>query len=146
MQFMGSLYVGDSIASTEYKIVEKVHKGKIVPNLYLLVLTLNPDNMLEIIPEWEILQKGYPSQDLKVIGIANGKKEAISLVQSIITDSLNEMKTADVSIKVNPERLDLVKTKIIDGQKYIMIRAENNVEVNGVNISFSDNKNENGIS
>ena len=101
MQFMGDLYVGESLSANEYKIVEKVHKGKIVPNLYLLVLTLNPDNMLEIIPEWEILQKGYPSQDLKVIGIANGKKEAISLVQSIITDSLNEMKTADVREYLN---------------------------------------------
>ncbi len=49
-----------------------------------------------------------------------------------------EMKTADISIKVNPERLDLVKTKIIDGQKYIMIKAEDNVEVNGVNISITD--------
>ena len=49
-----------------------------------------------------------------------------------------EMKTADISIKVNPERLDLVKTKIIDGQKYIMIKAEDNVEVNGVNISITE--------
>ncbi|MGN0613699.1 MAG: DUF4317 domain-containing protein [Porcipelethomonas sp.] len=47
-----------------------------------------------------------------------------------------EVKTADVSIKVNPERLDLVKTQIIDGQKYILIRAEDNVEVNGINISI----------
>lgn len=73
-----------------------------------------------------------------------GKDTRIS-PKNIVDVKKFEMKTADVSIKVNPERLDLVKTKIIDGQKYIMIRAENNVEVNGVNISFSDNKNENGI-
>jgi len=52
-----------------------------------------------------------------------------------------EMKTADITIKVNPERLDLIKTKIINGQKYIIIRAEDNVEVNGVSISINDEEN-----
>lgn len=47
-----------------------------------------------------------------------------------------EVSTPDVTIKVNPERKDLVQTKIIDGVKYIMIRADESVEVNGVNISI----------
>lgn len=47
-----------------------------------------------------------------------------------------ELSTPDITIKVNPERKELVKTKIIDGVKYIMIRADENVEVNGVNINI----------
>lgn len=43
----------------------------------------------------------------------------------------------DITIKVNPERPDLIKTQIIDGQKYIMIKADENVEVNGVNINIT---------
>ena len=43
-----------------------------------------------------------------------------------------EVKTPDVTIKVNPQRADLVETRIIDGGKYILIRAEDGVEVNGV--------------
>ena len=97
MQFMGSLYVGESISSIEeYKIVEKVHKGKSVPNLYLIVLSVNPDNMLDIILEKEVLQKNYPKDTLKIVGIAIGKKEALSLVQKIILESLAETKSADV--------------------------------------------------
>ena len=42
----------------------------------------------------------------------------------------------DVSIKVNPARSDLIETRIIGGVKYILICADENVEVNGVNISF----------
>lgn len=49
-----------------------------------------------------------------------------------------EVSTPDVTIKVNPERKDLVQTKIIDGVKYIMIRADESVEVNGVNISIKE--------
>lgn len=96
MQFMGSLYVGEKLSSTEYKIVEKVHKGKVVMNLYLLVISENPDNMLDIIPEKEIMQKHYPKEGLKVVGIADGKKEAIELVQRIIQESLVETSSADI--------------------------------------------------
>jgi len=96
MQFMGCLYVGESLASTEYKIVEKVHRGQVVPNLYLITMSNNPDNMLDLIPEWEALQKNYPKDCLKVVGIASGKKEAIRLVQSIIKESMSETGSADI--------------------------------------------------
>jgi hypothetical protein len=45
-----------------------------------------------------------------------------------------EIKTPDVTIRVSTERSELVQTKIIDGAKYILIRAEDGVEVNGVPI------------
>lgn len=45
-----------------------------------------------------------------------------------------EVCTPDVTIQVNPERTDLLETRIIDGVKYILIRASDGVEVNGVSI------------
>lgn len=45
-----------------------------------------------------------------------------------------DVKTPDVVIRVNPEASDLVQTRVINGEKYIMIRAEAGVEVNGVPI------------
>ena len=42
--------------------------------------------------------------------------------------------TPDVSIKVSPERSDLIETRTIDGVKYILIRAEGDVQVNGISI------------
>jgi len=47
-----------------------------------------------------------------------------------------EVRTPDVVVQVNPDRSDLVETRVIDGQRYILIRAEEGVEVNGVNISI----------
>ena len=44
------------------------------------------------------------------------------------------VKTPSVTIKVDPERSELVSTRVIDGQRYIMILADGAVEVNGVNI------------
>ena len=49
-----------------------------------------------------------------------------------------EVKTPDVSIKVAPDRSDLIETRVIGGIKYILINAEENVEVNGVSIRIGD--------
>ena len=48
-----------------------------------------------------------------------------------------EVRTPDVVVQVNPERSDLIETRVIDGQKYILIRANEGVEVNGVNINIT---------
>lgn len=57
--------------------------------------------------------------------------------KNIINTKQLEVKTPDVVINVNPERPDLIKTEVIDGTKYIMIRAEDDVTVNGVSIKIS---------
>ena len=43
----------------------------------------------------------------------------------------------DVTIKVNPKRRDLVSTQIINGAKYILIKADENVSVNGIDIKIN---------
>ncbi len=49
-----------------------------------------------------------------------------------------EVCTPDVVIKVSPERSDLVDTRVIDGVKYILIRADEGVEVNGVPVHIAE--------
>ena len=62
--------------------------------------------------------------------------------RNIIDDKHFELKTPDVVIKVDPARSDLIETRIIGGVKYIMICADEDVEVNGVSINIRDRKNE----
>lgn len=56
--------------------------------------------------------------------------------RNIIDTKQLQVRTPDVTIHVNPERGDLVETRMINGQKYILIRADEGVEVNGVNINI----------
>ena len=58
--------------------------------------------------------------------------------KNIIDNKRFEIKTPDVIIKVAPDRSDLIETRIIGGVKYIMICADENVEVNGVNIHIDE--------
>ena len=58
--------------------------------------------------------------------------------KNIIDNKHFELKTPDVVIKVDPTRSDLIETRIIGGVKYIMICADEDVEVNGVSINIKD--------
>ncbi len=58
--------------------------------------------------------------------------------KNVIDQKQFEIKTPDVTIKVNPERSDLIETRVIGGVKYIMICADENVEVNGVSINIKE--------
>ena len=64
--------------------------------------------------------------------------EALLHPKNIIDNKKFEINTPDVSIRVDPSRSDLIETRIIGGVKYILINAEENVEVNGVNIHIAD--------
>lgn len=57
---------------------------------------------------------------------------------NIIDTKKIEIKTPDVSIKVATDRGDLIQTRVIGGVKYILIQADENVEVNGVPIHIGE--------
>ncbi len=58
--------------------------------------------------------------------------------KNVIDQKHFEIKTPDVTIKCNPERSDLIETRVIGGVKYILICADENVEVNGVSINIKE--------
>lgn len=60
--------------------------------------------------------------------------------KNIINNKKFEITTPDVVIKVDPERSDLIETRIIGGVKYILICADENVEVNGVPVQIKDDE------
>ena len=45
-----------------------------------------------------------------------------------------EIKAPDVVIQVNPERTDLIETKLIDGRQCLVIAVDDHVEVNGISV------------
>ena len=58
--------------------------------------------------------------------------------RNIIDSKHFEIQTPDVVIKVDPTRSDLIETRVIGGVKYILICADENVEVNGGSIQIQD--------
>ncbi len=59
----------------------------------------------------------------------------LPIVASNVTNSRKfEIKTPDIVISVNPDRTDLVETKMIDGEQCLVIRMNDQVELNGISI------------
>ena len=57
--------------------------------------------------------------------------------RNIVDTRQMEVCTHNVTIHVKAERSDLVETRVINGVQYILIRADEGVEVNGVHIHIS---------
>jgi hypothetical protein len=97
MKWYDQLYVGDSIASKVNRIKWKINHNAGTVSIYVVTLASNPDNLLDIIPARELMQKGYPKKDLMIIGIAKGYNEALLVVQRVIEDTYR--KTNDVNVR-----------------------------------------------
>lgn len=71
----------------------------------------------------------------KIYDETAGENTAI-LVPAITGSGKFALKTPDVEIRVNPERLDLVETRFIEGRRCLVIAVEDNVEVNGLPVKM----------
>ena len=84
---------------------------------------------------------GVPEKGIAKFSVAYDETfgyEAQLHPKNIINHRRFEVKLPDVSIQVSPERADLIETRIIDGVKYILICADESVEVNGVPITITE--------
>lgn len=62
--------------------------------------------------------------------------EDASLMAANITNTRRmEIKTPDVVIHVDPDRAELVETRMIDGRRCLVIPMEDNVEINGIRVT-----------
>ena len=63
--------------------------------------------------------------------------EGAALMPGNLVDGKFEIVTPDVKITMSPEYSYMVETKVIDGRKYILIPADDGMEVNGVAVNIS---------
>ena len=64
--------------------------------------------------------------------------EKTSLLATNITETKKfQIETPDIVIKVNPERADLIETRVIDGRQCLVIAVDDHIEVNGVCLLYT---------
>ena len=88
-----------------------------------------------------LTSSGVPEQQIAKFSIAYDETfgfEAQLHPKNIINDKRFEIQTPDVSIQVAPDRTDLIETRTIGGVKYILICAEEDIQVNGVSIHIHE--------
>ncbi|SBW08497.1 conserved hypothetical protein [uncultured Eubacteriales bacterium] len=100
-------------------------------------------------PEPLVLNKGAVRRVLSSCGVSKERADIFEVQfddsfgeetelspRNLVDTKQIEVRTPDVKIQISPDRGDLLETRVIDGAKYILIRADEGVEVNGVNIKI----------
>ena len=108
--------------------LEEEHKEDMEP------VTLGKSQVRELLEKSGVQPEQLEHFD-KAYEEAAGEDTAI-LLPAITGAGKFAVKTPDVDIKVNPDRLDLVETKFIDGRRFLVIAVEDNVEVNGMPVKM----------
>ncbi len=120
----------------EYEIVRNIHdklndileehKMKEIPE----PLTLDRGEVRALLSESGVEEEKLAEFDKHYENTAG---EYATLVAANLTNTrVFEVKTPDVVVKVNPERIDLIQTKMVEGRKCIVIEITDEVEVNGM--------------
>ncbi len=120
----------------EYEIVRNIHeklndileehKLKEIPE----PLTLDKSEVKSIFAESGVVEEKLVEFD-KNYDMMTGENATL-MAANVVNTRVFEVKTPDVIVKVNPERVDLVQTKLVDGRKCLVIEITDQVEVNGI--------------
>lgn len=135
--------LGDTLADAcSYEVVQAVHE-----QLCDMIETHKANHESEPLT----LSKGAVKGVLRSCGVAQeymesfeqryddafGADTALS-PRNLVDPKQLEVRTPDVTIQVNPQRSELLETRMINGVKYILIRADEGVEVNGVSVQITE--------
>ena len=83
MRFYKNLVVGSRIENVN-KVKRMLKKCIAVYDVHCICVRSDAKNLMEIIPATQILKQPYTELDYLIIGLASDKKEAFSLVASIL--------------------------------------------------------------
>ncbi len=96
MRYYKYLYTGESLEKKKEKIISKLSREKLQAGIFLIVLSGEENNQLEILNSNLLLQKYYPQKDYLVVGIAKGFDEALEILEQIVQEVYNETKGAEI--------------------------------------------------
>lgn len=105
MKWLFPLYVGVNAEDKKEKIVSGIKLGKPLINSYVLTLPACKANQLDIIPAIELMQPYYKNHELVIVGIANGKTDAINLVSKIALEATSKLGKADILSYLKTDRM-----------------------------------------
>lgn len=89
LQYRPELYLGEGISKSNLdKIKAKLEKRPLLCGVYLLTLSHNPSDQLDIIQARQLVQDYYRKYPLYVIGIASNHEEAVTMVEKIVQECL----------------------------------------------------------
>lgn len=90
MTWYEHLYLGEKAKKKRYRILQGLRKGKLQPEVYVIVPPQNGNNILEILPSAMLLAPPYRETEFFVIGVAVTYWEGLEVARQIVDDLYRE--------------------------------------------------------
>ena len=124
----------------EYEVVKSIHENlaemieehKEIPE----PLTLDKKEVKNLLEKSGVEEEKL--KDFDALYDAAAGDDTALFVSNVASIRSFEVKTPDVVVKVNPDRADLVNTMMVDGRRCLVIEINDQVEVNGINVSVAE--------
>lgn len=120
----------------DYEVVKSIHENL---NQMVEENKENPEPLaLDKTDMTKLLQKSGVEEE-KIEVFESRFEETVGEKESLMATNISntrkfEVRTPDVTVQVNPERTDLVETRVIDGVPCLVIEINDLVEVNGIQV------------
>ena len=88
LHWSSELYIGEEVAGKMASLRQDLDEGNIAENAWLITLSTNRQNQLDIVHTLFLRQPWIRKSLPMIVGVAGSKKEAMRLVMTILTDSL----------------------------------------------------------
>ena len=122
---------------------------RLVSSIHAQINEIIEESKVEKEDELPFISKDDAAQMLRYCGISEDKVEAFERgfdesfgedaeipPSNLSRTKQLQIETPEVSVKVNAGHSEVVQSRIIDGVKYILIRADNDITVNGVSVKI----------
>lgn len=95
MKIYYNLYVSECWRGKKEKMINKLKKNRLWPNVYVIALSQGTQNQFEFFSGILLRQKIFREDSLFVVGLADGYDEALTLTGEIISDIYRKTGSTD---------------------------------------------------
>ena len=89
LEYHHRLYLGESISESKLdKIKKKLEKKPLFCNAYLVTISHNSNDQLDVFSAKQLVQSFYDNYPVYVIGITSDYNEAVKLIEQIVKECL----------------------------------------------------------
>ncbi len=96
MRWYDRLYVGEKAKKHRYEIIQAVREGRGL-GYYVLTLSSNGKNLLDLYPAVTLKQPYYKEQELLIVGVAADYEDAVRLSGRIVKQVYDKTGGFDIS-------------------------------------------------
>ncbi len=97
VQWATTLYIGEKMKKKKDKVIASINNREATFGVYCIAFASQPCNLFDIMDANELLFPHYTRADVRIVGLAKGREEAILLVQDMLLEVYN--KTGEFKVR-----------------------------------------------